>query len=93
MIATSTQDQKRINQMMDDITGAICHLYSRWQDERQYENITDYGDVLAQHLPSGFSMIKMTKRPFGFKFGIDTMPKSQYQVAINSKSFSWKRVM
>lgn len=44
----------------------IGNLYGRWLDEREYEDINEYGKVISDKL--GFP-VKMTKRPFGFKFG------------------------
>lgn len=43
----------------------ISGLYLRWLDEKEYEDIEDYGKALARQL--GFE-VEMTKKPFGFKF-------------------------
>lgn len=46
-------------------TNLLVNAYFRWQDEKKYENIDDYKNVLIDvtHL----DIIKMTKRPFGIK--------------------------
>lgn len=43
----------------------LCNLWERWQDEKEYEDIEDYGKVIAKEL--GFKSVEMSKRPFGFK--------------------------
>lgn len=55
---------ERVQTVMANIK-LITGLYWRWLDERECEDINEYGKVIAQEL--GFP-VKMTKRPFGFKF-------------------------
>ena len=55
---------ERVQKVMANIQ-LIVNLYWRWLDEREYEDINEYGKVIASKL--GFP-VQMTKRPFGFKF-------------------------
>jgi hypothetical protein len=50
------------------LTPLVARLWERWQDEREYENILDYGAVIARELPPGVRLTHMTKRPFGFHY-------------------------
>ena len=50
----------------------LIDLYSRWQDEKQYENIKDYQNSLNPIAKQfGVVITKMTKRPFGCEFTVD----------------------
>ena len=65
-------------------------LAERWQDERGYEDISEYGKVIQQYLPEGFVLIKMNKQPFGFTFKIGT--EAVYGMFCNAKSLGWRRI-
>lgn len=45
------------------IADAIFHLYGRWLDEHEYEDIDDYLKAIQKKVPEAFTM---HKRPFGF---------------------------
>lgn len=57
--------QKEIKDIFSQCGDRICYLYERWQDEKEYENIEDYKKNLQELLVS-HTIIRMTKRPFGF---------------------------
>ena len=86
---TSPADLERINTMFASLTDFLSNLFGRWQDEREYEDIADYGKAIAAQLPEGFKLIAMQKRPFGFKFGIGT--DAVYKMTANSRSIGWER--
>lgn len=46
-------------------TRLIARLFERWQDEKKYEDIQEYGKALSEAL--GFDIV-MTEVPFGFRF-------------------------
>ena len=54
--------------VLNAVAPVLARLYERWVDEAQYENIADYGVVIAKHLPAGVTLVGMHKRPFGFTF-------------------------
>jgi AICAR transformylase/IMP cyclohydrolase PurH len=43
----------------------IDRLSARWQDEKEYEDIAEYGKAIAAKLPPEVAFVKMLKRPFG----------------------------
>jgi hypothetical protein len=67
-------------------------LYFRWLDESEYEDIADYGAVVAKHLPKGFALVRMTKRPFGFEFTAAAYPEARYAATVTSRGAAWKRL-
>lgn len=46
----------------DNHADMLFNLWSRWQDEKDYEDIQDYLIVIQNHIPEA---CKITKRPFG----------------------------
>lgn len=40
----------------------FINLYVRWLDEKDYEDINDYLQVIKKHIPSAY---KISKKPFG----------------------------
>lgn len=89
---TPAADQARIDAVVDKLANLLDQLYARWQDEREYEDIADYGLAIAKQLPSGFTLLKATKRPFGFRFSLDTMPGAIYAIEVTMTQMRWKRV-
>lgn len=89
---TSEADKVRINKMFDDVLESMGYLYSRWQDEKQYEDFEEYKKVMIKNLEpfEGFTLTKATKRPFGFQFTIGN--GALYAVEVNSRSSSWGRI-
>lgn len=45
----------------------FVNLYSRWQDEREYEDFADYEKVMKEKITE-LPIKSATKRPFGFKY-------------------------
>ena len=70
-----------------DTTG---YLYERWLDEKDYEDINDYLPVVAKIADEfGVSIVKMTKRPFGFHFTVDGRT---YAMCATLRTISYKRI-
>lgn len=57
---TKKETSNLINEKHMDL---ISMLYSRWQDEKEYEDINDYVERFKKAIPG---TISGTKRPFGF---------------------------
>ncbi len=60
----------------DTIADTIYNLYLRWLDEWQYEDINDYGVVVANAVrsvctKSDVVLLKSSHKPFGFVLAID----------------------
>lgn len=87
---TTPADLDRINQMVAGITKLLGMLGARWRDEAAYENIDDYAEVIRKALPSGFTLTRMTKRPFGFRFTIGA--DATYALSCGASSIAWKRI-
>ena len=63
---TSTE-KENISKVLND-SNAIRQfdcLYWRWQDEKQYEDFNDYVGAMMKYMPSGATLVKGSKRPFG----------------------------
>lgn len=88
---TSAENLALINKVIMAATmqEEMTYLYCRWQDEKEYEDIADYGKRLVSQLPAPFKLVKMTKRPFGFHFTIGT--DAVYSCTQTARSFGWKR--
>jgi len=57
------------------VGNTFFNLYDRWRDESEYEDINEYGKVLANTIAKQFptyniSLIKATKRPFGVQIKV-----------------------
>lgn len=76
--------------MVDKLENLVVRLAGRWADESQFENIAEYQKVIEAELPRGFTITRMTKRPFGFEFTIGDGFK--YQVFCTSRQYGCKRV-
>lgn len=83
----------------------IADLYWRWNDEKEYENISDYAIPVESKISNITKFdftesIKMTKRPFGFMFisnyscpttkGVTVTFKAEIRIFISSNSLNWK---
>jgi len=87
---TTAEDIARIDAMVDKLDGKMINLAGRWMDEHEYEDINDYKAVIVGDLPEGFTLTKMTKRPFGFYFEIGN--GATYHYFVGARTLGWKRV-
>jgi hypothetical protein len=85
---TTPENLAKINAMFIALAGQMGHLAARWSDEKEYEDINDYQKVIT--LPAGFTLLKMTKRPFGFHFSIGT--DAVYHNYVTGQKSTWKRI-
>ena len=87
------KDQVRkdlVNKFYHDNVELMTNLYSRWQEEKEFEDIADYGNVFKPLVEAiGGTFIKMTKRPFGFTFTVDV---ATYQMKHTATSCAYKRI-
>lgn len=49
----------------DKLFKMMDYLRGRWSDEKEFEDINDYGKKLQELLPAGVEYVRMSKRPFG----------------------------
>lgn len=52
-----------------EVSNTFANLWDRWQDEKEYEDINEYGKVLhgAINKVDECMLFKATKKPFGVK--------------------------
>jgi hypothetical protein len=68
----------------------LGYLYGRWQDEKEYEDIKDYGEAFTKR--TGYPIIRMLKRPMTFVFSHPKVPDSVYELKVTARQTSWRRV-
>lgn len=59
-----------------NLFNTFANLWERWQDEKEYEDINEYGKVLFKKLTElhpnfGVTYVGANKRPFGIRVTID----------------------
>ena len=82
----------------DNIANVMFNLWERWQDEKMYEDINDYGKVIAEKIQKEFPTWEVkypsgTKKPFGVKVMVNKVylhifvkvKNSQYLVLCGKK--------
>jgi len=72
-----------------NIMNAFVNLYLRWLDERDYEDINEYGKVLFGAVTKEMPMaeveyVKASKRPFGIRVMMDGR---EWYICIKTNSF------
>jgi len=86
---TSEANIKLLNKMFSKLEPIMVNFAARWKDEGKYENITDYETPIKSELPKSIEFLKMTKRPFGFTFGLED---KTYAITISGRNYQWKRL-
>ena len=82
-IASDFLDNSKLQMQLDN-------GYSRWLDEKEYEDIKNYSVLYSDLVKSiGGEFLQMTKRPFGFKFKLDV---ATYHFFIKSNNIGYSRV-
>lgn len=80
----------RIERLFVDVRGVVEDAYREWLAEGRPVNLEKWRERIVPELPPDFQVVKMTARPFGFRFhcgqGID------YQIACNARTYRWWRV-
>jgi hypothetical protein len=74
-----------------DIREIVINLYSRYLDEKYFEDINDYGKAVSPEIEKiGGKLVKFNKRPFGFDYELSN---AKYRISLNSKgNYSYKRI-
>ena len=68
----------------------FTYLYSRWQDEKDYEDPAEYLESMKKRgLEHGVVVTKFTKRPFGCEFECDG---KKYKLTIGSRQYAYKQI-
>lgn len=92
-MATEQQAKERAEKalkLFNSLQSIMVYLYGRWQDEKEYEDIKDYGVNIKKEVEAvGGEFIKMNKKPFGFTF---KLADATYQIKVTSKSYEYNRI-
>jgi hypothetical protein len=87
-----TTEAKTADAFVVRASDMLGYLYSRWQDEREYEDIKEYQlplDKIATEFV-GLKITRMNKRPFGCDFTVDGQ---KFRAAVTSRDItlqSWR---
>jgi hypothetical protein len=95
IVKMSEITKSKINALNDGICDTLCSLYSRWQEEKEYEDWDDYISVMKKKFETLIVDNNMTnavyyscgKRPFGLTFDFEGHRVTVYA---NSSSYGWK---
>jgi hypothetical protein len=91
MTIITEQPSSQASAFFESVADLTVRLYERWLDEKDYEDINDYLPLIAQAGEEfDVSIVKMTKRPFGFHFNVDSRT---FALSVNSRSISYKRII
>ena len=76
--------------LLDNIENVLCNLYARWQDEKEYEDIKDYKNVLQPEIEKccpGATIVSFTKK-FDIKLNVPDFP---YQpiIRVRNTNIAW----
>ena len=81
-----------VNALYTKVENLIINLADIWLDEYMYEDIKKYGKVIEKKMieinPEFEGNIKMTKRPFGFKFKVSHYTFRDGRVAFGEIHFT-----
>lgn len=85
----SNTNHKVVGEFVNKNVQLIGNLWGRWQDEKEYEDINEYGARIAKEFPEGWKLVKTNKRPFGVVIAIG---EEHHQIAATSREIKWKRI-
>jgi len=82
--------KEKASKLFEELDGVMENAYSRWLDEKEYEDINDYAVLFQSKVEAiGGQFIKMTKKPFGFKFILED---ATYHIYMNGTQYGYKRI-
>lgn len=93
-LATKEGRGLRNAQILNLMEKLIVNLWSRWLDEKEYEDFSEYSKVMESALKEkapDCTFIKSTKRPFGLIIQVPGMPYKTHLCA-TGKYLGWKGV-
>jgi hypothetical protein len=84
-----------VNAIFGNIEELFVNLYSRWQDEKEYEDFNDYTtrlmEEVVKHSPKDTKLVKGNKRPFGITISIPHFPYN-VKISIKRNQYTWETV-
>lgn len=65
----ATEKKSVPGRIFDELTDLICTLLDRWECEKEFEDLSDYGEVIEKALKKyGANFIMMLCDPFGYVY-------------------------
>lgn len=100
-IPTTAENIAGINKLVDEVEEFVANLYSRWQDEKQYENLSEYREALQKQCDklrdscnlAEFQIVQSSKRARSFNFNFNIGTEAEYQLYITKNTYGWKRLV
>jgi len=89
--AKAHEPVKVVEEVWRSLREVMETLAERWDDEREFEDINEYGKVIAQHLPANVKLLRMKKRPFGFDLSIDGTAR-KFNIYVSSKRYGAREI-
>lgn len=87
--------QGQIQSLANAVKPVVLTLFCRWADEAGYEDFAEYRERMASEFtnaaPKGFTVDKVTKRPFAIHFSVGD--QVGYTIYATAREYGWKRVM
>jgi hypothetical protein len=80
----------QVNQIFEDSL-TLQDLKFRWADEKEFEDWSDYVEVIKKFVPKDATFVKAAKRPFSFDFILKSNGFTYRIIATNSH-MEWKRI-
>ena len=73
-VKDGTDDWEKGRALVHGLGEKISYGYSRWQDEKEYEDISDYAILFREDIEkAGGRFERMNKQPFGFVFRLGSL--------------------
>jgi molybdate-binding protein len=84
---------EKLNLLFNDAESAMIRGYSRWEHEREYEDINDYSVLFEKTIKKySLNFVRMTERPFGFIVRVEFL-NADFHFSIDSKgTYTWKYI-
>lgn len=87
--------QGQIQSLTNAVKPVMLTLFGRWAEEAGYEDFAEYQARMASEFtnaaPQGFTLSKVTKRPFAIHFAVGD--QVGYTIYATAREYGWKRTM
>ena len=66
----NTTERENIITILNDenVIRKFSYLYDRWEDEKEYEDFSDFVEAMMKSMPKEATLIEGSEMPFGVKF-------------------------
>ena len=83
--------KNKAREIFQSLQSTMQYLAGRWEDEKRYEDIRQYADVINNALkPFDITVSAMVKRPFGFTYQIADVT---YRVTCSMREYAYRRLI